>query len=158
MTPRRLASRLLLALATAVVFPLFGAQQATADEGMWTYDNFPSALVKQRHGADITPAWLEHARLSTIRLSNCTASFVSPEGLILTNHHCSAQCLAEISSPQQDRLKNGYLARNREEEVRCPTQYADVLTDIEDVTAKLAAATKGLDAEAAGKARKRAQT
>jgi hypothetical protein len=158
MTLRPFATRLMLALLSAVAVPLLGTPPAVADEGMWTYDNFPSSVVKQRYGADITPAWLQHARLSTIRLSNCTASFVSGEGLILTNHHCSAQCLAEISSPQQDRLKNGYLARNREEEVRCPTQYADVLTDIEDITAKVAAATKGMDAEAAGKARKKALT
>jgi len=69
-----------------------------ADEGMWTFDDFPSGAVKQRYGADITPAWLDHVRLSTIRLTNCTASFVSPEGLILTNHHCVESCLAEMSS------------------------------------------------------------
>jgi hypothetical protein len=52
---------------------------ALADEGMWTFDNFPAAVVKQTYGVDITPAWLDHVRLSTIRLSNCTASFVSPD-------------------------------------------------------------------------------
>ncbi len=147
-----LLRRLLLALAVAIAIPAF------ADEGMWTFDNFPAATVKQQYGADITPAWLDHVRLSTVRLSNCTASFVSPEGLILTNHHCAAQCLAEISSPQQDRLKDGYLARDRSEEVRCPTQYADVLVGMENITAKVAAATRGKDDKAAGEARKRALT
>ncbi len=158
MASRRFTSRCLLAIATALVFPLFGASTATADEGMWTYDNFPSSLVKQRYGVDITPAWLEQARLSTVRLSNCTASFVSPEGLILTNHHCSVQCLAELSSQQQDRLKDGYLARTRDEEIRCPTQYADVLVDMENISAKVSAATKGLSTEAAGQQRKKTLT
>ncbi len=154
MHTRPLLRRLLLALSVAIAIPAL----ALADEGMWTFDNFPAATVKQKYGADITPAWLDHVRLSTVRLSNCTASFVSPEGLILTNHHCAAQCLAEISSPQQDRLKDGYLARDRSEEVRCPTQYADVLVGMENITAKVTAATRGKDDKAAGEARKRALT
>jgi Peptidase S46 len=157
MARRPFLARLLLVILTAVAVPAL-VLPALADEGMWTYGNFPSATVKRRYGVDITPAWLEHARLSTVRLSNCTASFVSPEGLILTNHHCAAQCLAEISSPQHDRLSDGYLARERSEEVRCPTQYADVLMAIEDITAKVAAATRGMDAKAAGGARKKALT
>ena len=149
-----LARRLLPALIAALTVAI----PAFADEGMWTFDNFPAATVKQRYGVDVTPAWLNHARLSTIRLSNCTASFVSPEGLILTNHHCAVQCLAEISSPQQDRIKDGYLATGRSEEVRCPTQYADVLTGIDDITAKVVAATQGKDDRTAGEARKKVLT
>ncbi len=71
---------------------------ALADEGMWTFDNFPASKVEQTYGTHVTAEWLDHVRLSTIRLSNCTASFVSPEGLILTNHHCVESCLAELSS------------------------------------------------------------
>ena len=69
---------------------------------------FPSGPVKQLYGADITPAWLDHVRLSTIRLTNCTASFVSPEGLILTNHHCVESCLAELSSKDKSLVELGY--------------------------------------------------
>ncbi len=83
----RLRSALLnLLLAALLVAPTL--QTARADEGMWTFDNFPAAKVKQLYGVDITPAWLDSVRLATVRLSNCTASFVSPDGLILTNHHC----------------------------------------------------------------------
>ncbi len=92
----------LLALACLAVLPAF------ADEGMWTFDNFPSSAVKQRYGADITPAWLDHVRLSTIRLTNCTASFVSPTGLILTNHHCVESCLAELSSKDKSLMELGF--------------------------------------------------
>jgi hypothetical protein len=125
---------------------------------MWTYDNFPAALVKQRYGADITPAWLDRVRQATIRLSNCTASFVSPDGLILTNHHCAAACVAELSSEGNDRLANGFLARTRAEELRCTTQIADVLMAMEDVTAKVNAAVAGKDETAANEARKKVQT
>ncbi|MDH3253454.1 MAG: S46 family peptidase, partial [Acidobacteriota bacterium] len=61
---------------------------ATADEGMWTLDNFPVARVKAAYGVDIDSSWLETVQLATTRLGGCTGSFVSPDGLVLTNHHC----------------------------------------------------------------------
>jgi hypothetical protein len=131
---------------------------AVADEGMWTFDNFPAAAVKQKYGVEITPQWLDRVRSATVRLGGCSASFVSPDGLILTNHHCVDSCLAQLSSKEQDRLKDGFLAGSREQELRCPTQNADVLVAIEDITAKVTAATRGLDASAAGEARKKTLT
>jgi hypothetical protein len=141
-----------------VIASLDAAQPARADEGMWTFDNFPAATVKEKLGVDITPAWLDKLRLSTIRLSNCTASFISSEGLILTNHHCSAQCLAELSDPQHDVLQDGFLAAQRSGERRCPSQYADVLVGMEDISAKIAAAVQGKDDKAANDARKKVST
>jgi hypothetical protein len=133
------------------------ATPASADEGMWTYDNFPAAAVKQKLGVDITPAWLDRVRTATIRLSNCTASFVSPDGLILTNHHCAASCIEQLSASDKDLLRGGFLS-TRETELRCPTQYADVLMKMEDITARVNAATKGLGDKAANDARKKALT
>src|SRR5450432_4445492 len=89
---------------------------AHADEGMWTFDNFPAGAVKRNFGADITPAWLDHVRLSTLRLSNCTASFVSPAGLILTNHHCAETCLADLSTPTESLDEAGFTAADRRAE------------------------------------------
>jgi len=137
---------------------LSAATPALADEGMWTYHDFPAALVKQKYGADITPAWLDRVRTSTIRLSNCTASFVSASGLILTNHHCSAACLDENSTGSNHLFNNGYLATGREHELRCHTQFADVLMEMENVTEKVASATHNLDAKAANEARKKILT
>ncbi|MGC4029420.1 MAG: S46 family peptidase [Steroidobacteraceae bacterium] len=144
----------LLAAAAAALTTL----PAHADEGMWTYDNFPAAAVQQQLGAKITPQWLDRVRRATLRLSNCTASFISGQGLILTNHHCAASCLAQISTSDRDRLRDGFLAATRAEEVRCPTQYADVLMKMEDITARVNAATAGLGDRAANEARKKALT
>ena len=63
-----------------------------------------------------------YVRQSTLRLTNCTASFVSPEGLILTNHHCIESCLAELSSKEKSLLELGFNAPTRKEELRCPAQ------------------------------------
>jgi hypothetical protein len=133
----------------AFVLSLCAVNVALADEGMWTYDNFPAAQVQQKFGVKITQGWLDQLRTASIRLSNCTASFISPDGLILTNHHCSATCLAQISREGQDRLRDGFLAENKDAELRCPTQYADVLMKMDDVTARVNAATAGLDAKSA---------
>jgi len=129
-----------------------------ADEGMWTFDNPPSGAIAQKYGVKITPEWLDRVRLGTVRLSNCTASFVSPNGLILTNFHCSWGCLDENSTPEKSLLQDGYLAESREKEVRCQTQVADVLTAYENVTAKVNAATQGLADTAANDARKKVLT
>ncbi len=101
-----------------LIVALTASVPALADEGMWTFDNFPSSTVQSTYGAQVTPAWLEHVRLSTLRLSNCTASFVSPEGLILTNHHCVESCLAELSSKDNSLIDRGFRAENRNSERR----------------------------------------
>src|SRR5215469_16238823 len=147
--PRSLLFALLTLLFSAAAF---------SDAGMWTFHDFPHQLLKREHGADVDQAWLDRVRTATIRLSNCTASFVSPDGLILTNHHCGAPCIDEHSTSERNLLRGGFLARSREEELRCGTQIADVLMDTEDITAKVGAALRGLDEQAANRARKRTLT
>src|SRR3984885_10684213 len=134
------------------------AAPARADEGMWTFDNFPADAVKQAHGVEITPAWLDHVRLSTVRLTNCTASFVSPDGLLLTNHHCVESCLGELSSKEDSLMERGFIARERDAERRCATQIADVLVAVENVTAAVTKASAGAGDQAANDARKKTLT
>lgn len=141
-----------------VLILLGAALPALADEGMWTFDNFPAGTVKKLYGADVTPAWLDHVRLSTLRLSNCTASFVSPAGLILTNHHCAETCLADLSTPTESLDEAGFTAADRRAEQRCLTQVADVLVGMENVTGKVSKAIAGLSGAAANDARKKALT
>ena len=142
----------LLVLACSASLPV------CADEGMWTFDHFPSNAVKQQYGVDITPSWLDHVRLSTIRLSNCTASFVSPEGLVLTNHHCVEPCLAALSSKDKSLVELGFAAADRVSEPHCPAQLADVLVGTENVTKDIEKAIAGLSDTAANEARKRTLT
>ena len=131
---------------------------AFSDGGMWTFHDFPRQLLKREYDVDISPAWLDRVRTATIRLSNCTASFVSANGLILTNHHCAEACLDDHSTAERNLVRDGFLARSRAEELKCGTQIADVLMEAQDVTAKVIAALSGLDEKAANEARKKILT
>nr|WP_294848825.1 S46 family peptidase [uncultured Sphingomonas sp.] len=130
------------------------ASPAIANEGMWTFDAFPAAKLKAEEGWAPDQAWLDRARLSAVRLTGgCSASFVSSSALILTNQHCVAECLADLSAPGHDLLKSGYVAQARGEERKCPGQQAEVLTTIRDVTGNVKAAIGTLSGEQAVKAR-----
>ncbi len=127
-----------------LVLTLLAASSTWAEEGMWTFNNFPSELVAQRYGFTPTQAWLDHLRLSSVRLAGgCSASFVSPAGLVMTNHHCIRTCVEQLSSPRQDYLARGFYARTQDQELRCPNIEANQLLEITDVTARLNAATRG---------------
>jgi peptidase S46-like protein len=144
--------------AIALILCLAAALPGFADEGMWTFDNFPSDTVQKAYGAQITPAWLDHVRLSTIRLTNCTGSLVSPEGLFITNHHCVESCLGELSSRSNNLLDQGFLAADRNGERRCDTQLADVLVATENITATVIKAAAGRGERDANEARKKTLT
>ncbi|MFI5320846.1 MAG: S46 family peptidase [Myxococcota bacterium] len=139
---------------------LFVASQAAhADEGMWTLDNFPAAAVEKAHGVHVSQAWLDRVRGATVRLSvGCTGSFISRDGLILTNHHCVESCLDNLSTRDVSLNDDGFVASSRAQERVCPGEYADVLVATEDVSARVARALVGLDDRAANDARKRTLT
>ena len=131
---------------------------AGADEGMWTFHGFPFEKVNKTLKTNLDQAWLDRVRSATVRISGCTGSFVSHEGLILTNHHCVEACLAEHSSKDKSLVADGFLAKTRDDEMRCQTQVADVLVEMEDITAKISAATAGKDEATGNEARKAALT
>ena len=125
-------------LALAVAPVLFMAVSASADEGMWTFDNFPSAAVRQKYNVDVTPAWLGRVQNAAVRLSSgCSASVVSPNGLVLTNHHCVRDCVAALSTAQVNYIKDGFQATRRADEKLCPGMQAEILTRIGDVTERV---------------------
>jgi len=112
-----------------------------ADDGLWLFDRFPKALVKKRYGFDVTDSFLEHMRLASVRFnSGGSGSFVSPRGLMFTNHHVGADCIQKLSSAQADYMANGFYAKTEAEEKACPDLEVNILLRIEDVTAKVQSA------------------
>jgi len=127
---------------------------ASADEGMWTLDGFPAAKMRADYGWAPDQAWLDKVRNGAVRLTGgCSASFVSAQGLILTNHHCVASCLFDNSTDANDYLNKGYVAERRDLELKCPGQQAEVVTAITDVTTRVKGAMGALTGEALTKAR-----
>ncbi len=126
------------ALTGALVLSLASASAAHADEGMWTFDNFPFERMRQTYGFAPDQAWLDRVRSAAVRLTTgCSASVVSPQGLVLTNHHCVVSCVQELSTPQSDLVTAGFLAEDRQRERRCPGMQAEILTGISDVTQEI---------------------
>jgi hypothetical protein len=130
--------------ATLLLVGMSFGLSAIADEGMWTYDNFPAAKMRAKYGWAPDTAWLSHARLASIRLAQgCSASLVSPDGLVMTNHHCARECLSELADAKHDFIAKGFYAATPAEEKRCPALEANQLVEITDVTAQMDAATAG---------------
>lgn len=113
----------------------------TGDEGMWLFNQPPVEIVKKKYGFTLTPQWLDHFRLSSARLGGSSA-FVSPDGLVLTNHHVGADVLIDLSTKEKDFLKTGFYARTKDEELKCPDWELLLLKEIEDVTSKVLQAVK----------------
>lgn len=143
----------LLAGAAVAAFSTFSAGAALADEGMWTFDNFPAAKVKTAYGATIDQKWLDRVQAAAVRLQGCSASVVSKDGLVLTNNHCVVDCTSSLSDAKTDYMKEGFLTATREEERACPGQTAEILVSITDVTDKVVGAGKGKTGEAFVQAR-----
>ena len=149
----RILQSLLLALGGAA---LISATLVLADEGMWTFDNPPTKNLKERYGFTPTPEWLDHVRLSSVRFNDGgSGSFVSPHGLVLTNHHVARGQLQKVSSAQKDYVKDGFYAKTQAEEMKCPDLEVNVLVSMENVTDQVMGAVKpGLSDQEALKARK----
>jgi hypothetical protein len=127
-----------------------------ADEGMWTFDNPPRSRLQEKYGFAITTQWLDHVRLSSVRFNDGgSGSFVSPRGLILTNHHVALGQLQKVSSEENDYINNGFYAHSEKEEMQCPDLELNVLISMENVTARVQGAVKkGMSDKDALQARK----
>lgn len=121
---------------------------AHAEEGLWTFDNFPLARVNAAYGTTLDKKWLAHLQGASVRLSaGCSGSIVSGEGLIFTNHHCVLHCAQDLSTPEDNHVTDGYAAA-REDERTCPGLVAEILTSVTDHTKDVNAATAGLTGDA----------
>jgi hypothetical protein len=133
-----------LTFPASVLLVGLSATGALADEGMWTFDNFPVAAVNQKYNLKIDQKWLDRVRNASVRLSTgCSASIVTPDGLVLTNHHCVRDCAQQLSNATTDYVKDGFQVAKREDEKLCPGMQADVLSGISDVTDRVTKAAAG---------------
>ncbi len=124
------------------------AVTAPAEEGMWTFDNLPLKEMQSQYQFTPSADWLEHVQHAALRLKDgCSAAFVSGDGLILTNQHCVAECIAQISTPKRDYTLYGFYARAPAEETRCPELEIDQLMETRDVTADMGKGLKGLSGD-----------
>ena len=141
-----------LAAAAALALP------AVADEGMWTFDAPPAERLRDAYGFVPTREWLDKVRLASVRFNDGgSGSFVSKDGLMITNHHVGLNCIQNISDAEHDYVGEGFLAPSRDKEPACPGYEVNLLVAMEDVTARVLGAVKpAMSDKEAGEARKAA--
>lgn len=143
-------------LVLAVLLLILGRAPVVAEEGMWTFDNLPVERLQKQYGFKATAEWLEHVRLASVRFNDGgSGSFVSPTGLVLTNHHVAVGQLQKMSTAEHDYVKEGFLAGTRQREIQCVDLELNVLVGMRNVTREVEKVAGGLDDDAALKARKK---
>jgi hypothetical protein len=146
-------SRLKIVVVEFLLVCLVSPLALQADEGMWTFDNFPSHTVEMKYGFAPSQTWLDHVRASSLRIAGgCSASFISPHGLVMTNHHCVLECVQELSTAQKNLVESGFAAATPVEERKCPAFELDQLTQIRNVTDEIQKVLAGKTGEAANAA------
>ncbi len=139
-----------LILAVALILPV------AADEGMWLFNKPPKDILQKQYGFTVTPEFMDYLRLASISFGGASGSFISPEGLVLTNHHVGQGAIQNLSTKERDLMKTGFYARTRGEELKVPGMELRVLHEITDVTDQVLGAEKpGMSAAEAAEARQK---
>lgn len=129
-----------LTRSTVLILFLFGFTMA--DEGMWTFDNAPKKMLKEKYGFDVTQEWLDHVRMASVRFNDGgSGSFISPNGLVMTNHHVGLGQIQKLSTKENDYVKNGFFAKTESEQLKCPDLELNVLWEMENITDKVMGAS-----------------
>ncbi len=151
-------SRMFLCALILALFTFQSMPVSALDEGMWTFNNVPREEIKRKYGFEITDAWIRKVQLASVRFNNGgSGSFVSPNGLVLTNYHIVEDIVNEVSTPEKDLAKEGFLARTRAEEIKAPSLELNVLASIEDVTTRVNSSVKAGMSDAEAFAARRAE-
>lgn len=150
--------RKLLCVLILAGFALQTVPVSLADEGMWPFNNVPRADIKRKYGFEVTDEWLRKVQLASVRFNNGgSGSFVSPNGLVLTNYHIVEDIVGELSSAQKDYAKEGFVAHSQADELKAEGLELNVLESLEDVTGKVnESVTAGMSAPDANAARRAA--
>src|SRR5437588_4091795 len=146
-----------IALGASALVARVAITGATEDEGMWTFDHPPVTLLQERYGFTPSTSWLEHLQRASVRFNDGgSGSFVSADGLVLTNHHVALGQLEKISTPQKNYVADGFYAAKEADEIKSADLELNVLVSTEDVTARVLASVspamstaKALDARRA---------
>ena len=155
--PRAIGGAAVVAAIGFCLLPWLLPSVASADEGMWLYNNPPRQLLRQKYGFELTDNWLENLQLASVHFGGGSGEFVSKDGLVLSNHHVGSRAVQRLSTREHNYLRDGFYARTRAEEKPCAGLELRVLMNIEDVTAQVnASVAPGLSDEAAFKARRAA--
>src|SRR5687768_11465104 len=127
-----------------------GVPVLRADEGMWTFDNPPLKQWKERYNFEPSAEWLERLRLASPKLGGGSGAFVSPNGLLATNHHVAAAAIGKLSTKERDLMKTGFYARTQADELKAPDTDVTVLVSFDNVTERVHSAGNSTnDVEAA---------
>ena len=134
-------------LLTLLVLLVSTGRLAHADEGMWPFNHLPLEQIKKQHGADLDAKFVDRLQRASVRFNNGgSASFVSPHGLVMTNHHVAADCIKKLSSKEKDYIQDGFYAAQEVAELKCPDLEINVLMSIETVTDRInQKVTEGMD-------------
>jgi hypothetical protein len=148
-------SRKAVSLAIAAIASgLLIAGAAQADEGMWLFNKLPKKQLKERYNFDVREDWVNHLMRSCVRFPHGSGSFVSDDGLVITNHHVGAEFIDQLSTAEHNYIKDGFYAKSRADELKCPDLEINNLVSIEDVTERVTGSvTAGMDLAASQKAR-----
>jgi hypothetical protein len=143
------------ALSVCLLLTFLWVKPAMSDEGMWLFNQLPAKHLTEKHGFKVTSEWAEKLMLSSVRFnSGGSASFVSSNGLVLTNHHVASETLYKLSTAENNYNEDGFLAKSFAEEIKAPDLELNQLVAIEDVTETInASVTKDMSASQAAKAR-----